>query len=664
MTKTMKYDHKLLMKHLYKHRQEYTTMFKLANVVGYSQPTTTTLINELKEIIKVYGADIIVKQGYGYKLVIVDTLVFQELLDANFFMDDIKLSEKEEWMHYMIREFLVHNILTSSHFEEKLFLTKRPIFHLYKDMATQLNHYDLKLENASSQGNKLMGTEHNIRSCILNELVYGLNSTLEIEEEFLNLYRNLSLWKEIKKVIIQHQMSYNSNRLDDTSISYLTMALHIAHVRNMSHHTLNYDEDTKDRFVKRNSYYISNSIIKSLVNSLNLELGENEIIFCAIFIIANRSFESKEQFPNSEGYLDCMHLSLELVQYLQEENQFCYIDKDSDLIETLSLNLTQILTQSEFNLYKVLDVYRSSKSLQASLLATQSAKYLQKRIGIKIVPSQIDYLATLIYPYFGRFPFAKAKGNALVISNINISVGQGIAQRIKRNFGNYIENVDLINLYELPYKKLDEYKILFTSYPIFSLPPLPKDMKVIEIDTFFHIQEKPEIRKQILDLIEISGVRFDYLDMFKNAKIYRNITGITKQEIYNHLSKMNENKELSKELMEYEALMDFTVKHNVVFITPLRTTAEDTIIQVLVLNKNVYWSGSKIRVVVYWDRGLNNDRFSYFENESIPQLVYQVFTQNEVIESLLKDSSQTEDWLSKLSDKMIKEIIETGSSFR
>lgn len=63
-----------------------------------------------------------------------------------------------------------------------------------------------------------------------------------------------------------------------------------------------------------------------------------------------------------------------------------------------------------------------------------------------------------------------------------------------RNFGRFIEQIDVLELYELKAMDLSGYELLFTSYNPEMLDFLPPTLTVFQLDLFFDESTKRTIR--------------------------------------------------------------------------------------------------------------------------------------------------------------------------
>lgn len=665
MIEVLRNEYRIIIQHLDMEGNRYIPSSIIANIIGVSTKTVAEYLKEIDAIIIKYGAKIESKTGSGYRLTILDGDKYQEFKNDVVISMHHELDQMERCSHFVIREFLSKPHLKTDFFEHFLYTTRSTVNRYYKEANRLIKKFNLSIVAQSSKGNKIVGLEHDIRCCINYEIFYYQHAAIIGEKSFPNLYINQVVSNQIETVIGTTLQKYHFSFLDERAVMELATALYIAHVRNSHENQLSYDEETIDRFAKRNSYYLAKNINDTLVNELQLNLTENDVLFITIFIVANRTFLTKDDFPVSEGYVSCNQLAMELIKYLVQENRFQTIGQDEKLIDSLSLNLTQILTQSEFHLYKAHHSDYRTKSLQSDLMATQIAAYLLRKYKFLLTIGQINYLSIIIYPVFGRYSFDSRKGKALVMSRVNKFVALGMKERLERNFGRQFSSIEICNLYEFKTMDLTSYNYVFTSYAKSELPVIPEQMLYINVDTFFDTREKHEIRNQLIKKnIKSSG---NYLNQFKTMTILKGIKAKNKEAVFDIIAANTDHEGVSNEtvvksIKAYDNLNNFTCQFSTVFVTPLYAVRKDPKITVLVLDKTIKWNENKVQIVVYWDRGDDEKYSSYFENESLPKLIYRVFTRHEVLLALVqhKDLEMVDDVLKEIHEN----IIENGSSFR
>lgn len=659
-------EHKQILEYLYDNNNDYTTSAILANIIGYSTKTVSKFITEISDELIKNGGEIISKRGHGYRLEINDLDKFNSFLESNILNKQVKhIDEYKQSVHIIIREFLSHTNLKTNHFTEMFFTNRNIISNMYNEVAKSLMKFNIKMDHLSSKGISLSGKEIDIRSAIVYERYYFVNKTINVKEKYESKYCNKEEIKRIKNIIVETQMKFNVSLLDDNSLHDLAFHLYIANLRNIEKKILQFDEDIIDRFTDRNSYYISDTLINELNSKHGYNLLEAEKIFSSIFFVANRTFLSKEEYPISEGYNDCLILTEKIINYLSDVNHFVQIRDDQELKTDLSLNITQLIAQSEFHLYRPIIIKPSTQSLQATLMSVQIANYLYDSYNFKLTEWQLYYLSTIIYPVFGRYHFTRTKGKAIIVSNLNKFAAKSIRERILRNFPNEFSKIEILNLYELAKVDLNNYEYIFSSYTKKELPDLPDNIVYFYTDTFFDIYQKQLIRRKLVRKnVVINNTLHEKMENIK-------IKYFTDIEDFEHLIKefsilnqdeLSNKQDLIDGLMKYNAIDDFPVKFNTMFLTPLKSNSKQVYISVIVVLNGLKVKDDKVNIFVLWDRGNQTNFNNYFENESLPTILYNVFVDHEVVVSLMEQ--RIDKLILQKTIEIQEAIIENGASFR
>ena len=306
-------------------------------------------------------------------------------------------------------------------------------------------------------------------------------------------------------------------------------------------------------------------------------------------------------------------------------------------------------------------------SLMSKKMAMQAMVYLHEKYEIEISEEEITRLALVIHPVFGRFPWKFRKIRACCVSNIDKSVGRGMAERLMRNFGRFLEQIDVLELYELKETDLSVYEILFTSYPAETLNFVPKTLTVFHLDLFFDENTKRTIRS-----LFVNGTHHSNFKIRSDLRPQQIFTGIEASNeeacfkmIGEALSPLTDSpQQLQEDLLACEQIMASQPQDNVVILSGLHSHTQGVTIAVFVLKRPIPWNRSlqKAQVVVYWDRGNIAKDAERFENEYVPHLLEIVFHDRLVIDELVKNPDYEH-----LMDVILENhlaVLTLGSSFR
>ena len=149
--------------------EEYQTAHSLAKKLGLSEKTVRTRLKQLKIILGDYGAELIIKKHYGYRLLVCDAQKFVQITPT---LNTENLPETmEERQQFLLRLILeADDYIKLDDLSQQLFFSRNTISATIKRVEESINSYDLSIERRPNYGIRLVGSEFNIRTCIVNNL--------------------------------------------------------------------------------------------------------------------------------------------------------------------------------------------------------------------------------------------------------------------------------------------------------------------------------------------------------------------------------------------------------------------------------------------------------------------------------------------------------------
>ena len=647
----------------------------LANSLGVSSKTIRKNLSQLNLALSDQGAVITSKTGSGYWLIVEDRERFEQFMQnasarpAQHILNPIQVDRA----HFIIRTLLCRQDYTRiEELEDLLFMNLTSVKQILNRAREILKLFDLKIVSKSRHGMKISGREHDIRLCLNYE--YGNYSTTSLKlaqpEEYGRLYRfDPQVQQRIELIIRSLQEMFISYNLSVSSLASLSRLILISAVRSQNGHPLDYPESTIIRFTNRNSYYVAKLVLNQCAELLQCSFIREDIILLAIGFVGFRIALSPDEMFR-DGFLESKDIAFDLVQHLAQTNQFSSINKDIKLVDDIALHLDGLFTRSRYHLRttQFASEVQVESSLMSRKMAMQAMVYLHEKYEIEISAEEITRLALVIHPVFGRFPWKFKKIRACCVSNIDKSVGRGLTERLMRNFGRFIEQIDVLELYELKDADLSVYEMLFTSYNPEELTFLPKSLTVFQLDLFFDESTKRKIRS-----LFVNGNHQSNFKIRSDLRPQHIFTGMDVSSEDACLEMIGESLEsvlldspqaLKEDLQTCEEIMASQPRDNVVILSGLHSHTANVTLSVFVLKRPIPWNHSllKAQIIVYWDRGQVAKDAERFENEYVPHLLETVFHDRLVIDELVKNPDYEH-----LMDVILEyhfAVLTLGSSFR
>ncbi len=623
----------------------------------------------MQDKLKENGAELDCRSGAGYLLIVNDEAKLDNYIKACAYdnQTDQMIPLFEQRAHLIVRYLLCQKEYSRiEDLESLMYLNRTTVLNDYNNAKEILAGFAIEVKTRSKHGLYIDGREADIRACLNCENYYYQRCQLQLAEDYGTLYQMPEeTMYALQQIVLENVDAYSRNDLSDTEIASLASSIYIMGQRNRQGYRLSYDDDVQDRFLARNSYYTAKIITKKAAELLKTAFYTCDDIYIAIFIIANRNMLQPSDFPLRENYLTCREMAFAVSNYLHDINDFDYIGKDMELIDTISMNLLQISMRMEFHLHTNYRLSGLPLGLMARKLAIQSAVFLEEQYKIKLDADEIYKLACLIHPVFGRYPFSFRSAKALVVSQVNKSVAKGMAERLQRNFGGKIQDFVPCNIYELHNLDLSHYDFVFTSVPSQTLPIMPSNITVINTDVFFSEKEKQQIRWTIVQHIASKGIS-NHVYMNEGISIENGLPAKNKDEVFRYIASYVEARSATKKgvydsLLKSERYFQSMDLNNVVYLTPLEGHTAKVFVGIFILKKAIQWKLHKAQIIVYWDRGLVTSEANNFENESLPHLI-NITVSDETVTKMLLDGMDLEQ-LKKYLRQYNEQILLNGRSF-
>ncbi len=636
----------------------------LANSFGLSSRTIRNNLNNLNSCLEQSDFMVESKTGKGYKLVVFDQQKQEQFFRKNTIrnLPRIVNTARIDRTHLIIRYLLCKGSYTKiEELADFLYINETTVKQSISDAKIILQAFELDIKSRSKYGMKITGSEQNVRLCLNYEYEYYVVSSLctAQEEVYGHTYSmDPVVLNRIGNYILSCQEKYVDCNLSPSSIGYLSRFLIISSLRNKNGYELQYREPMVVRSENQCMDGIAKAILNQCTNKLHGVYTNEDVALLKAALASFRVILNKDALPAQE-YFGCKKTALELVDYLTRVNDFTSIRNDIELIEDIALHLSGLFRRSKYHFHTTQFKYevQAHCSLMARKLAIQAFVFLHNQYEIEINEEEITHLAMVIQPVFGRCPAKINKVNACCVSDVDKSVGIGIAERLMRNFNRYIDHIDVLELYELKGKDLGQYKILFTSYNADKLNFLPEHITVFKLNIFMDDIMKQRIRYYFLNEVHLKN--YQMRQFLKKDYIFLDVDVRTKEScidvMANHMHDILECPEdFKKDLNECEQIMESQPRNNVVFLSGLRSHTKVITIALFILKHPILWNHSmdRAQVIIYWDRGKVPQDAQCFENEYIPHLMSEVFWDRSVIDELLKNTDY-DQLISRLDNYML-----------
>ncbi|MDL0434905.1 MULTISPECIES: BglG family transcription antiterminator [unclassified Niallia] len=464
--------------------EDLITSEQLSRVLHVTSRTIRNDMKELESLLAANGAKIKSVRGQGYKLVIESDQLFRKFLQESFHKgkDDIIPTLKGGRVHYIInRLLLTDKNLKLEDLAEELFISKSTIQNDLKEVKELLLVYDLKVEKTGNSGLRIKGDEVNLRFCMSEYLFNRKLDQTELTYDPAALLVNEEL-AAIRNIILE-EIRDAGITLSDISLNNLVVHIAIACKRIREGNYISAIPKEKNEILKEKEYAVSEKIVRTIEEELNVAFPETEIAYIAIHLLGTKLLTHHELTDGEVlEFIDesIMDLTKKILAETDEKMDLG-IKEDRELFTGLSLHLKPAINRFRYKMNlrnPLLDDIKSNYPIpfEAGVVA---AGVINKELGYDIHENEIAFLALHFGAAMERKKVSSKKKRCMIVCASGVGSANLLYYKLKSQYSSELEMIGTTELYKVKEINFAEIDLIISTIPIKEEVPVP----VIEVNT-------------------------------------------------------------------------------------------------------------------------------------------------------------------------------------
>jgi len=579
---------------------DYKTASNLGKALKVSEKTVRNLIKEINAVIRGNGAEIEAKQKYGYHLVVTEETQWLDFLSRSRKNPVEVPRNADERMYYLLNYLLFHkDYVKLADLGDQIYISPQTLSSVIKRVEEALSSYQIRIDRKPYYGIRAIGAEFDMRCCLIR--YFSSNGELfrrnfPVQDEKLSQVFNI-----LMSILPVHQI-----RLTEISLQDLAIYIYLSFMRIRQGFQIEEAPQNRDEILSSREFTAANTVWTMFLNSQTEKVTEAEIYYIAVYIAGKRNVGSnyKTNFIITEktDYL--------VVNMLENLYQTYQIEMRDNLNLRMMLNqhLLPLDIRIRYGIPVENPILQDIKRdyFMAYTMADQAAVVLREHYNREIPENEIGWLA-LIFQMAIENKATAAKLNVLIICASGKASSQLLLNKFRREFGEYIHEIDICTVFELEQRNLDGIDYIFSTVPI----RIPVNVPILEIHDFIQHYELKNIKK----VFEKRNMRF-LQEFYQKSLFFTDIDGETRKEVLENLCcRINEVTALPEHFLEAvlkREKLGATDYGNLIAIPhPYEIMTKENVIAVAVLKKPVKWSSNQVQIVILV-------AFSQKENQNIP----------------------------------------------
>ena len=618
---------KQIIQYLTKDKEQFVTSKELAAHMGCSDRTIRTYYKTLVEKLDNHsGLDLISKQGYGYKLDILDDDAYADFLEENHINDRHfnyqSVTDINDRYNFLLNKLLFEqNEIYFDDLADELFVSRSTLSSDFKKIREKFKPYHLKIESKANKGVYVMGQERDKRRFIMDYFIdSGFINTMHsyVDNELLN--QKISF--EELTIIVLDEYREGGLKLSDFVIQNLV--IHIALAIRRITEGFRISKVSEDEVVLRvlAERRVAENILKRVSVSTGIHFPIEEVDYITLHLV-------------SKGHGNSCHIS-EVLQEQVRQELIDSIDQinptvknDFQLIEGLLAHLSTMYIRLQG---KVVMENPLTAEIQANYrdmyqLAERVVSNMPTFSPYTLSPNEIAYIALHFMAAKERYK-EQRKYNVLVICATGYGSAQMLKSRIENELGNLVSITDVIGYYEINDEKLKGIDFIVSSI---DLSNLMFNIPVFTVSVFLNDEELKDIKQGIAHLNTSMANVEDHQDELSVKDVFDDyfsedyfflMSDATKEDVLKKLAEsisVNENDQFEKRLLDMmkqrEAMSSIVFGENIAVPHPLKAVGSKHHFAVAIVKNGVKWDEQYPSIKIIFLMSM-----SIHDNDGLPEL--------------------------------------------
>ena len=569
---------------------QYITAAELAGQLELSEKTVRNRVKELDKELLPFGAHVISKQGYGYRISITDESLYQELIMSVSADKQALPTSSQERILYLLSCFLnSEDYVKLDDLSSFLFISRNALTGDLKKAEDMLSKYCVRLVRKPHYGIRAEGTEFDKRLCIANYLM---------KPDFILQGHRRRSTIEMKSIgdILQTCIRDHNIKLSEVLFQNLIIHIYIAVKRMKAGLSMTCEEaDFFHSGFGEKEMVIAQDLAKGLEQSLGITFTQPEIKYMAIHLAGKRSIGEEEgdklktEIPG--------RLMVLVTNMLQSVYDSFKIDfrHNHDLIISLSQHMVPLDIRIRYDMgidNPLLEETKKNYYL-AYAIAKQACIVLKEYYHKSLSEDEIGFIALLFALALEQKKGNNGKKNILIVCASGKGSAQLLTYRYKEEFGNYLNQVYTCNTHELDNFDLSKVDYIFTTVPLEITVPVP----VISVKDFLADREILAVKK-----ILFMGNKSFLHEFYDSRLFFTDIQGEKKEEIIKELCRrIGTVRQLPEgfyeAVLKREQIAQTDFGNLAALPHPYKTLSEENFVCVGILRKPILWNTNQVQAV-------------------------------------------------------------------
>lgn len=455
---------------LFENENQYQPSQRIAKNIQVSNKTVRKYLNSMSTVVEEFGAEIEMKKGSGYRLVIENSSQFYQFIDVvwerrNAMEDSQLLINNKDRERFILNALLLENqLLTIDDLSDLMFISKSTVSKIIQMIKKRLAEFSLDIAYSQAGHIKVNGEELEKRRFILHYFLSYSPLDNHINMDLFE-YQYEGFSAETIFIIVLEKCREFEIQLSDFVLQNLVLHIALAIKRNEKGFSI--DKVSVDENIEYSKeLFVAEKIVANIKKLIGIQFSKNEAKYIALHLKSKSNNPYAMNVRREESEVSLQEQIMAVLMQLKSQQEF-YFSMDQQLIMGLKTHFAPLLTRLKLKiklknplLDEVKEKYREVFGL--------TKKYFS-RMPI-LADYQVDdhewaYICLHLLAAVERYK-QDHKVNVVVICATGLGSAQMLKNRLENEFSANMNIVDVISYYQLNDEILKNVDLIVTTIDI------------------------------------------------------------------------------------------------------------------------------------------------------------------------------------------------------
>lgn len=475
---------------MFEHEKVYLPSQSIAEFIEVSDKTVRKYIKSLNGVLEDFGANIEMKRGSGYQLVVKDNKRFYQLLERiktqkHSMEDSMFLIDSTDRERFILNALLLENkLMTLDELADLMFISKSTISAVVQLIRERIKRFSLSIAYDLDGHVMIKGEEIEKRRFILNYFFSTSSLGSNTNADLLD-YQYKGFSTETIFIIVLEKCREFNIQLSDFVLQNLVLHIALAIKRNEKGFTIN-NVQVDDAIEYDKELFVAEKIVASIEKLIEIQFTENEAKYIALHLKSKSNNQVQILNKQDDPELSLKTQITETLGQMQSQSDV-YFSMDHQLMMGLKTHFEPLMTRLKLGIKLKNPLLDEIKDKYADVFDTTKTYFMRMPLLKTYVVDDHEwaYISLHVLAAVERYK-KEHKVNVIVICATGLGSAQMLKNRLENEFAGNLNIIDVISYYQLNDEVLKNVDLIVSTLDIstsfYSIP-------VIKVSVFLNKQD-------------------------------------------------------------------------------------------------------------------------------------------------------------------------------